>query len=53
MAMLYAVTQDLLTAEINMLHVLLPLAVVYRFARIRPADEGNGQEAPAEAMQTA
>jgi hypothetical protein len=35
MAMLYAITQDIFTAEMNMIDVMIPLVLVYRFARCR------------------
>jgi hypothetical protein len=33
MAMLYAITQDLLTGQVNLVYVLLPLSLVYYIAR--------------------
>jgi hypothetical protein len=39
MAMLYAITQDVFTAEMNMIDVMIPLVLVYRFARCRTTDE--------------
>lgn len=35
MAMLYALTQDILTAEVNMLYTFLPLYLIYRLSRVK------------------